>query len=97
MAILLGCEVKVEVTRIGAFVKETIAVIIPSGVDLNQEERVFLSGLFFIFIRAWRTAESSVLTARNKKYLLLLPICRYAEVFFGGDCRHDGSVSKKCN
>jgi hypothetical protein len=48
MAILLWCSVKVGVTRIGAFVKETIAVIIFPGVDLNQEERVFLSGLFFV-------------------------------------------------
>ncbi|MCX5865289.1 MAG: hypothetical protein NTW42_09525 [Deltaproteobacteria bacterium] len=47
MAILLGCEVKADVTRIGAFVKETIAIIIPPGVDLNQEERYFLSGLIF--------------------------------------------------
>jgi hypothetical protein len=48
MAILLGCDVKVVVTRIGVFVKETIAVIIPPGVDLNQEERYFLSGLIFL-------------------------------------------------
>jgi hypothetical protein len=48
MAILLGCDGKVDVTRIGAFVKETIAIIIPPGVDLNQEERYFWSALIFL-------------------------------------------------
>jgi hypothetical protein len=52
MAILLGCDVKVDVTRIGAFVKETVALIIPPGVDLNQEDRYFLSEFDFLSDRA---------------------------------------------
>jgi hypothetical protein len=61
MAILLGCDGKVGITRIGAFVKETITIIIPLGVDLNQEERYFLSGLFFSFHRARLKVESRLL------------------------------------
>ncbi|MHB1014966.1 MAG: hypothetical protein ACYC2W_06785 [Desulfurivibrionaceae bacterium] len=58
-------DVKVGVTRIGAFVVQTIALIIPRGVDLNQEERVFSSGLDF-FHRTWLKAKSLRRKAKNK-------------------------------
>jgi len=55
--------IKIDVTRIGAFVKETIALIILPGVDLNQEERYFLSGLIFL----QNCTEGCGLTAENLK------------------------------
>jgi hypothetical protein len=57
MAILLCLNGKVGITRIGAFVEQTIALIILPGVDLNQEERYFWSGLFFFLLGTRRKAQ----------------------------------------
>jgi hypothetical protein len=69
--------IRIGVTRIGAFVEQTIAVIIPPGVDLNQEERVFLSGFFFL-------TQDCVAGNKRKKFLPFRAANRgCSRMFFG--------------